>query len=145
VPSLLHQLFQNLISNSLKFSRKDIQPSITIYSEVIEQINTTGLISGAQSNAFYRLYIKDNGIGFDPKYAEEIFVVFKRLHSYHEFEGTGIGLSICKKIVEKHSGQITADGKLNEGATFIITLPKKDWNSHEQISPIAQQLIAHQA
>lgn len=145
VPSLLQQLFQNLISNSLKFSRKDVQPAISIYSEVIKQVNTNNLTSGAQPSSYYRLYIKDNGIGFDVKYAEEIFVVFKRLHSYHEFEGTGIGLSICKKIVEKHSGQISADGKLNEGATFIVTLPKRDWNGLEQNIPVADQLIEHQA
>lgn len=145
VPSLLHQLFQNLISNSLKFSKKDVQPTISIYSEVIKQVNSNSLTNGAQPNSFYRLYIKDNGIGFDARYAEEIFVVFKRLHSYHEFEGTGIGLSICKKIVEKHSGQIAADGKLNEGATFIITLPKKDWAGLEQNSTVSNQLAAHQA
>jgi light-regulated signal transduction histidine kinase (bacteriophytochrome) len=78
------------------------------------------------SNTFYKIYIRDNGIGFDPKYAEDIFVVFKRLHSYHEFEGTGIGLSICKKIVDKHNGYITAESKPDEGATFIITLPERN-------------------
>ena len=77
-------------------------------------------------NTFYRIYVRDNGIGFDQKFAEEIFVVFKRLHSYHEFEGTGIGLSICKKIVEKHKGIITAQSTPQHGATFIITLPEKD-------------------
>ncbi|MGI8637339.1 MAG: sensor histidine kinase [Segetibacter sp.] len=76
-------------------------------------------------NTYYRIFIRDNGIGFDAKFAEEIFVVFKRLHTYTEFEGTGIGLSICKKIVEKHKGFITAQSALNEGATFIITLPER--------------------
>jgi signal transduction histidine kinase len=144
VPSLIQQLFQNLISNSLKFTRQDIQPAISIYSELIKEVNTNSLSSSAPSNTFYRLYFKDNGIGFDAKYADEIFVVFKRLHSYHEFEGTGIGLSICKKIVEKHSGHIAADGRLNEGATFIITLPKKDWSGVEQGSSAPEQLIAQQ-
>lgn len=144
VPSLVQQLFQNLISNSLKFTRKDVQPSISIYSEIIKQIDTSSITNGGVQNMFYRLYFKDNGIGFDSKYADEIFVVFKRLHSYHEFEGTGIGLSICKKIVEKHNGQITADGQLNEGATFIVTLPKKDWNGLESNSILPGQLIAQQ-
>ena len=145
VPSLIQQLFQNLISNSLKFSRKDVQPSISIYSEVVKQVNTNGFTSTATPNFFYRLYFKDNGIGFDAKYADEIFVVFKRLHSYHEFEGTGIGLSICKKIVEKHNGQITADGRLNEGATFMVTLPKKDWIEIDQNTISPEQLISQQA
>jgi hypothetical protein len=87
--------------------------------------NIPGIDRQLYENNFYRIYIRDNGIGFDKKYAEEIFVVFKRLHSYHEFEGTGIGLSICKKIVEKHNGFITAQSSLNEGSTFIITLPEQ--------------------
>jgi signal transduction histidine kinase len=145
VPSLIQQLFQNLISNSLKFSRKDVQPSISIYSETIKQIDTSSLSNGGVANSFYRLYFKDNGIGFDAKYADEIFVVFKRLHSYHEFEGTGIGLSICKKIVEKHNGQIAADGRLNEGATFIITLPKKDLGSLDTGSSVPEPLVTQQA
>jgi light-regulated signal transduction histidine kinase (bacteriophytochrome) len=69
--------------------------------------------------------IQDNGIGFDQEYANEIFTVFKRLHSYHEFEGTGVGLSICKKIVEKHNGSITAHSKIDHGSTFLISLPEK--------------------
>jgi light-regulated signal transduction histidine kinase (bacteriophytochrome) len=76
---------------------------------------------------YYRILIRDNGIGFDTKYANDIFVVFKRLHSYHEYEGTGVGLSICKKIVEKHNGSISAQSKINEGSTFIIELPEKQY------------------
>ena len=126
IPSQIHQLFQNLISNSIKFSRQDVTPRISIYSEhaVVPSVN-----NHAESQRFHQIYIKDNGIGFDAKYAKDIFVVFKRLHSYHEFEGTGIGLSICKKIVEKHNGQITANGVSGEGATFIVTFPQKDFKS----------------
>jgi light-regulated signal transduction histidine kinase (bacteriophytochrome) len=124
IPSLLQQLFQNLISNSLKFSRQDVKPTISIYTEVVSQKANSSHFD--QPSSYYRIYFRDNGIGFDEKYAEDIFVVFKRLHSYHEFEGTGIGLSICKKIVEKHNGIIKAEGRLNEGATFIITLPRKE-------------------
>ena len=119
IPSQMQQLFQNLIVNSLKFTRPTVDPLISIYSE--PQVAT---INGRQRKVC-NIFFKDNGIGFDPKYADEIFVVFKRLHSYHEFEGSGIGLSICKKIVEKHNGSIKAEGKLDGGATFVITLPQE--------------------
>jgi signal transduction histidine kinase len=125
VPSQIRQLFQNLISNSLKFAKENTVPEIYINSEKIE----SSLLNGNKdsgANIFYKIYIRDNGIGFDPKYAEDIFVVFKRLHSYHEFEGTGIGLSICKKIVDKHNGYIKAESTPNVGSTFIITLPEKN-------------------
>ena len=126
VPTQIRQLFQNLISNSLKFTKKGFVPEIHIKSEKIEGLGMEGLNRELVNNTFYKIYIRDNGIGFDPKYADDIFVVFKRLHSYHEFEGTGIGLSICKKIVDKHNGQIKAESIPNEGSTFIITLPEKN-------------------
>ena len=125
IPSQIRQLFQNLISNSLKFCKGDCTPEIHIQTEVLKGANIPGIDRKLFENTFYKIYIRDNGIGFDTKYAEEIFVVFKRLHSYHEFEGTGIGLSICKKIVEKHKGYISAYSNINEGSTFIITLPEK--------------------
>jgi signal transduction histidine kinase len=125
IPSQIRQLFQNLISNSLKFCKDDCTPEVHIQTEVVKGALIPGLDRKLYENTFYKIYIRDNGIGFDSKYAEEIFVVFKRLHSYHEFEGTGIGLSICKKIVEKHKGFISAESSLNEGSTFIITLPEK--------------------
>ena len=77
------------------------------------------------SEKYYQISISDNGIGFDQKYSDDIFKLFKRLHSYNEFEGTGIGLSICKKIVENHHGHIEVKSGENEGATFIITLPER--------------------
>lgn len=126
VPGQVYQLFQNLISNSLKFSKEGIVPVIEIHADVLKGRAVPGLHEKFFEKKFYRIYVRDNGIGFDPKYAEEIFVVFKRLHSYHEFEGTGIGLSICKKIVETHKGTITAESAPNQGATFIITLPEPD-------------------
>lgn len=125
IPSQIRQLFQNLISNSLKFCKDDCTPEIIIQAEEIKGSGIPGMDKKLFENNFYNIYIRDNGIGFDAKYADEIFVVFKRLHSYHEFEGTGIGLSICKKIVEKHNGSITARSRINEGSTFIITLPEK--------------------
>jgi light-regulated signal transduction histidine kinase (bacteriophytochrome) len=80
--------------------------------------------NGANGGGYYKIEVSDNGIGFDDKYADEIFMVFKRLHSYHEFEGTGMGLSICKKIIEKHNGFITANGKIGEGSVFTVGLPE---------------------
>jgi signal transduction histidine kinase len=119
IPSQVRQLFQNLLGNALKFSRLDVEPQIRVYSEpVFLEESSNGAIRQ------HRIYVQDNGIGFDSKYADDIFVVFKRLHSYHEFEGSGIGLSICKKIIERHKGSIRAVGELNMGATFIVTLPE---------------------
>jgi light-regulated signal transduction histidine kinase (bacteriophytochrome) len=81
---------------------------------------------------YHRIYIKDNGIGFDQQYADQIFTIFKRLHSYDEYEGTGIGLSICKKIVDQYNGTISAQSNVNEGATFVITLPSTVTEKVEQ-------------
>lgn len=126
VPSQFRQLFQNLIINALKFSKEEQPPQVAIYAEKIKGIQITGIQSHMYNDDFFRIFVKDNGIGFDAQYAEQIFTVFKRLHSFDKYEGTGIGLSICKKIVEKHNGSIIAEGRMNEGATFIITLPVKN-------------------
>lgn len=125
MPSMIRQLFQNIISNSIKFCRTGCVPEIEITTEMVKGFSITGINAKYSENTFYNIYIRDNGIGFDTKFAEEIFEVFKRLHTYNEFEGTGIGLSICKKIVEKHRGFISAQSKINEGSTFIISLPEK--------------------
>jgi len=124
VPELMRQLFYNLINNAIKFQRKDRQPVIKICLENIDAGNSQIKEKYISGIPYYKISVSDNGIGFDAKYAEEIFMVFKRLHSYHEYEGTGIGLSICKKIVDKHNGYLTAFGNLNEGATFVIELPE---------------------
>ena len=81
------------------------------------------LTKGSDTRSYCRIFIEDNGIGFDQRYAEEIFGMFKRLHRNSEFEGTGIGLALCKKIVEQHNGFISARSKVGEGSTFIISLP----------------------
>lgn len=125
IPSQLRQLFQNLVSNSLKFCHPDTEPLIQIYHDTVYGAQVPGVGERFYKNLYHRIHIKDNGIGFETKYAEEIFVVFKRLHSYHEFEGTGIGLSICKKIVDRHHGFISATSRPNEGALFTVTLPAK--------------------
>lgn len=123
-PVQIRQLFQNLVSNSLKFCKTGCPPEIQIDSVKLLGSDISGVEASLINNTFHSIYFKDNGIGFDPKYAEDIFVVFKRLHSYHEFEGTGIGLSICKKIVDRHNGFIRAESKQDEGSTFVITLPE---------------------
>jgi len=125
VPGLIRQLFYNLISNAIKFKRKEEGSVINISSE---KIQPTAFADGRKYIAdvnYYQISVSDNGIGFDQKYAEEIFKVFKRLHSYEEFEGTGVGLSICKKIMDQHNGYITASSNKEHGATFVLELPEK--------------------
>ncbi len=125
VPSLMRQLFHNLISNAIKFRKKTVEPVIHIEAKKLNSTDSSFPVKTMNGNNYYKISISDNGIGFDPKYADEIFMVFKRLHSYHEFEGSGVGLSICKKIIEKHNGFITAQSKPGNGSTFIFGLPEK--------------------
>ena len=125
VPSLIRQLFHNLISNAIKFRKKTVEPVVRIEAKKLNSTNNPFPVKTMNGNSYYKISISDNGIGFDPKYADEIFMVFKRLHSYHEFEGSGVGLSICKKIIEKHNGFITAESKPGNGSTFIFGLPEK--------------------
>ncbi len=120
---LMRPLFQNLISNALKYRRKDIKPVISIRSD--SQTDAGSNEKTPPGSKYYRIYIEDNGIGFEQKYSEEIFGMFRRLHNSGEFEGTGIGLALCKKIVEQHQGFISARSLLNQGSTFIISLPVK--------------------
>lgn len=119
----IKQLFNNLISNSLKFSKTDNQPVIEISCEEIEGKDVEGIDGVRKENKYYHLQFKDNGIGFEPEYAERIFVIFQRLHGRNEYEGTGIGLAICKRVVVNHDGIIRAESKPNEGATFDVYLP----------------------
>lgn len=119
--NLFRPLFYNLIGNALKYSKKDVSPVIRIYSEK-NGVNFAGS-DFSRKEKYHRIYIEDNGIGFEQKYSDQIFMMFKRLHHKHEYEGTGIGLALCKKIVEEHNGFITAKSTLNIGSTFIIALP----------------------
>ena len=107
----MRQLFQNLIGNALKF-RDQNKPLIRVYGQVAD-------------HGFYEIFVKDNGIGFDPEFAERIFIPFERLHGRSEYEGTGMGLAICRKIVERHGGTIRAESEPEKGATFIVRLPLK--------------------
>jgi len=121
-PSLMRPLFRNLISNALKYKKKEGGVKIDIRSEVSQAVNEKdrGLTS-----KYCRISVADNGIGFDQKYAEEIFGMFRRLHHNGEYTGTGVGLALCKKIADLHQGYISAHSKLNEGSTFIVSLPMK--------------------
>lgn len=112
---LLYQLFYNLIKNSLKFSRADVSPLITISFSWLT----------VETMKLARIVVKDNGIGFDPEQSEKIFTTFTRLNSKDRYEGTGLGLALCKKIMQRHGGSITATGEPNAGAEFTILLPVK--------------------
>jgi len=123
-PVQLQQLFQNLISNALKFQRAGEVPVVTVTSRVYTPLEP--LITGATSgNAVCEIVVQDNGIGFEACFAEQIFVVFQRLHTRTEYEGTGIGLAVCRKITDRHGGTIVAKSGPSGGATFTITLPLK--------------------
>ena len=121
VPGQIRQVFQNIIGNALKFSKPETSPVISI--EAI-RIAAKDIFSTPHADGDWcRIVIEDNGIGFDPKFAEQIFLIFQRLHSKDTYEGTGIGLAIAKKIIEKHNGIISASGNDGEGACFTIVLP----------------------
>jgi signal transduction histidine kinase len=124
IPGLFRPLLSNLIGNALKYSKKDIAPVINIHSEVSTNMKDAS-VSNLSATPFCRIFIRDNGIGFDQRYAEQIFDMFKRLHGNSEYEGTGIGLALCKRIVEKHNGFISALSQDDHGTTFIISLPLK--------------------
>jgi len=122
VPFLIQTLFSNLVGNSLKYSVEKRKPVIKIeYKEIGSQ--KVKAYHGDAYKRFHCITIKDNGIGFENEYAEKIFELFQRLHGKNTFAGTGIGLAICKKIVESHDGFIEASGKPNEGAVFTVYLP----------------------
>lgn len=119
----MHQLFQNLISNALKFVKPNQTPEIHIDAKEATRGELIRLGLDYKNKKYYKITVKDNGIGFEQEYAEKIFVIFQRLHGRAEFDGTGLGLAICRKIVENHQGLIMADGIPDEGATFTIFLP----------------------
>ena len=140
-PGQMYQLFQNLIGNALKFHRPGVEPLVRIFAEVhtdpealssavegqdddikTEEGDDAGILPQSTEQHCI-IYVEDNGIGFDEKYLDRIFTVFQRLHGKNEYEGTGIGLAVVRKIVERHGGMVTARSAVGEGATFIVTLP----------------------
>jgi hypothetical protein len=122
IPFQIQQLFSNLIGNALKYSKPGISPLITIDCEKLAANEYPDFIKD-NLKKYYKISISDNGLGFEQQYAEKIFILFNRLYQKSEYPGTGIGLSICKKIAENHSGYITAEGKPGIGATFSVFLP----------------------
>ena len=121
IPSLFRQLFLNLISNALKFSRKDVPPQITITHSYLDAKKI--VTSNKEAACYIAIKVADNGIGFSNEFSQKIFTLFQRLHNDKEYEGTGLGLAICKRIVEEHHGMIYANGKPGEGAVFTIIVP----------------------
>jgi PAS domain S-box-containing protein len=122
IPFQFRQLMYNLLSNSLKFSKTDLAPVITIKSE-IKPASLLDYDKLTANKNYYHIRVSDNGIGFEQQYNEKIFEVFQRLHGRSDYSGTGIGLAIVKKIVENHHGLITARGEVDKGATFDIYIP----------------------
>jgi len=116
---LMVPLFSNLIGNAIKYAKKEVAPEINIYAEP----PSIGGPNGFGAKKFCRVYVEDNGIGFEQKYADRIFDMFIRLHGNSEYEGTGIGLALCKQIVEKHHGFISALSQENKGSKFIVSFP----------------------
>lgn len=128
IPTQMGQLFMNLLSNSLKFVKTDVPPEITINTKVLTSTEKHELNLDTHQEFVY-LQVQDNGIGFEQTFADTIFAPFKRLHGRSEYEGTGIGLAICKKVVQNHNGRIWATSALGQGACFHIILPCKQANA----------------
>jgi light-regulated signal transduction histidine kinase (bacteriophytochrome) len=111
-PTYIKQVWINLISNAIKFSSLKLKPEVKI--------------GGYIEDGYQVYYIRDNGVGFNPEYANKLFGVFQRLHKANEFEGTGVGLAIVQRIVHRHGGKVWAEGKEGKGATFYFSLPVKN-------------------
>jgi light-regulated signal transduction histidine kinase (bacteriophytochrome) len=126
-PVQMGQLFQNLIGNALKFRRKDKSPTVVISGRMVDKIpeNLKGRSRPSVGGPLCAITVADDGIGFEMKYAERIFSIFQRLHGRNEYEGTGIGLATCRKIVERHGGQIWAESEPGTKTMFNVVLPIK--------------------
>lgn len=121
IPFQIQQLFINLIGNSLKYSKEKVKPKIKISYKKVTALDEKQIPKNTKDK-FHKITFEDNGIGFEQEYAEKIFVLFNRLHNKRDYAGTGIGLAICKKIVENHKGYIFAEGMPGKGAVFTIYL-----------------------
>lgn len=121
IPLQIHQLFGNLISNSLKFS--EVNPQITITAQTLSDKEVQQYPQLIEDRAYIQLTFKDNGIGFEQQHTDQIFIIFQRLNNQRTYSGTGIGLALCKKIVDHHDGIITAQSEPGQGATFTVILP----------------------
>jgi PAS domain S-box-containing protein len=130
MPGQMQQLFQNLISNAIKFSRTDVSPAIHITCEIAGGDKAPS--KALKHTRYCKISIRDNGIGFDEKYSDRIFTIFQRLHGRSEYAGTGIGLAICKKIVENHHGTISVRSRENKGTTFTVVLPMSQQTASQE-------------
>jgi light-regulated signal transduction histidine kinase (bacteriophytochrome) len=116
--AMLRQVWSNLILNAIKFTRHRTEAKIAI--------------GGSRENGVVSYYVRDNGVGFDMQYADKLFGVFQRFHRREEFEGTGVGLAIVKRVVERHGGRVWADAAVDAGATFCFALPR---GAHDDQAP----------
>ena len=116
--------WKNLISNALKFTSADRIPEIIIDSNQLTQDESIEYGLTTEKKIYYKIVIKDNGIGFRQEYAQQVFIIFQRLHEKNKYSGTGIGLALCEKIVQAHGGIIYAESEERKGAQFIIVLPE---------------------
>ena len=123
VPLQMEQLFHNLISNALKFSKAEVSPVVTISSRPIAAEEAKG--RNLKRGAYIEIIVADNGIGFSPEFAEQIFTIFQRLNSKYEYPGTGIGLALCRKIAINHDGEMFAESEPGQGSKFYVLLPVK--------------------
>jgi len=123
IPFQINQLFYNLLSNALKFASKERTPVIDISFRQLSPDEISGTVELSRNRAFCEIVVKDNGIGFNPAYADKIFEIFQRLNDRSDYEGTGIGLALCNKIVLNHNGFIFANAVEDVGAEFHIILP----------------------
>jgi light-regulated signal transduction histidine kinase (bacteriophytochrome) len=130
----MRQLLQNLIGNALKFHQKGKPAAVRVYAETGDFRPAEDGI-GPAAQEMFRLVVEDNGIGFDEKYLDRIFTVFQRLHSRAEYEGTGVGLAVCRKIAERHGGRITATSTVGQGASFLVALPRYQANENSARIP----------
>jgi signal transduction histidine kinase len=126
VPLQMHRLFYNLVNNALKFSRSDAAPVIEIHAGKLPRERHGGFPLLTAGQAYYEIVVSDNGIGFEQDKAERIFGMFQRLHSREEYSGTGIGLALCRKVVNNHGGHIYANATPGKGTRFHILLPENE-------------------
>jgi signal transduction histidine kinase len=138
-PLQMRQLLQNLVSNALKFHRPEAPPVVRIYPLDHNYAAPEGRPGHTRtpppSNSYVRIVVEDNGIGFDEQHLDELFKPFHRLHGRSEYEGSGMGLAICRKIVERHGGSLTAQSTPGQGAKFIVTIATASPHSGTGSSP----------
>ena len=127
-PTQMRQLLQNLIGNALKFRREEEPPVVRVEAE---PTSAEEELTSTFSNGGYRISVSDNGVGFEEKHRDRIFGVFQRLHSRGEFEGSGMGLAVVRKIVDRHGGAVTVASTPGEGSTFTVLIPAVQRNKEK--------------